>query len=93
MGSPLAVEVAYAGPDGQWLLSVAMPPGSTIADAIIASRIEDRVPGLAIAEGHVGVFGNPRPLDTPLRDGDRVEIYRPLLIDPKQARRARIPKR
>jgi putative ubiquitin-RnfH superfamily antitoxin RatB of RatAB toxin-antitoxin module len=93
MGSLLAIEVAYAGPEGQWLLTVAMLPGSSIHDAITASRIEERVPGLAIVEGHVGVFGNARPLATALRDGDRVEIYRPLLIDPKEARRARIPKR
>lgn len=89
MAATLAIEVAYAGPEGQWLLALDVPAGTTLAEAITASRIGEHVQGLAVVEGRVGVFGQVRPLATPLRDGDRVEIYRPLRIDPKDARRHR----
>jgi putative ubiquitin-RnfH superfamily antitoxin RatB of RatAB toxin-antitoxin module len=82
-------EVCYAGPEGQFLLPVELPDGATLADAIDASGIRSRVPGLVVDDRHVGVFSRPRPLLTPLAEGDRVEIYRPLKIDPREARRER----
>ena len=85
----LRVEVAYAGPEGQWLLPLELDPGATIADAIAASGIEAQVPGLRAADGRVGVYSQPRALGDALRDGDRVEIYRPLMADAKEIRRRR----
>lgn len=85
---PVVVEVVYAAPRRQLLCSVTLPCGSTIQDAIEQSGIS-RLTGTDLAACKVGVFGKVRPRDTPLRHGDRVEIYRPLLVDPKDARRAR----
>ena len=85
-------EVCYAGPEGQFLLPVDVPAGATLADAIQASGIRSRVPGLVIDDRHVGVFSKPKPLATPVAEGDRVEIYRPLKIDPREARRERASK-
>jgi hypothetical protein len=85
----LRAEVCYAGPEGQFVLPVELPEGATLGDAIAASGLAARVPGLAIDERQVGVFSRPRPLDTPLRAGDRVEVYRPLRVDPRAARRER----
>ena len=85
-------EVCYAGPEGQFLLPVDLPEGATLGDAIVASGIRERVPGLIVDDRHVGVFSKPRPLSTRLADGDRVEIYRPLKIDPREARRERVAK-
>jgi putative ubiquitin-RnfH superfamily antitoxin RatB of RatAB toxin-antitoxin module len=87
--SVLVVEVVYAEPHRQLLCSVALPRGSTIQDAIEQSGIARRLTGSDLAGCKVGVFGRVRTRDTPLRHGDRVEIYRPLLVDPKDARRAR----
>lgn len=85
-------EVCYAGPEGQFLLPVDVPAGATLADAIEASGIRARAPGLVVDDRHVGVFSKPRPLSTPVAEGDRVEIYRPLRIDPREARRERAAK-
>lgn len=86
------VEVCYAGPEGQFLLPVDLPVGATLGDAIEASGIRDRVPGLVVDDRQVGVFSKPRPLSAPLSEGDRVEIYRPLKVDPREARRDRANK-
>jgi putative ubiquitin-RnfH superfamily antitoxin RatB of RatAB toxin-antitoxin module len=85
----IRVEVAYALPDRQWLQSCELPEGATLADAIEASGLRRMLPELEVGEGLVGVWNRVRPLDTPLADGDRVEIYRPLRADPKEARRRR----
>jgi hypothetical protein len=90
--SGVRAQVCYAGPEGQFLLAVDLPPGATLGDAIDASGLRARVPGLVVDDRHVGVFSKPRPLATPLRDGDRVEVYRPLRIDPRDARRERAAK-
>jgi putative ubiquitin-RnfH superfamily antitoxin RatB of RatAB toxin-antitoxin module len=87
MAETIRVEVAYADPQRQVLRTVAMAAGSTVADAIAASGILAQLPGFLPAG--MGVFGRLVKPDTRLRDGDRVEIYRPLKIDPKQARRNR----
>ncbi len=85
----IRVEVVYALPQRQWLIAVALPSGSTVGDAIARSGICDEVPDIEIRDRLVGVFYHPCTLDTPLREGDRVEIYRPLLSDPKEVRRRR----
>lgn len=83
MAEPVRVSVVCAGPTEQIVRELALPGGATVADALHASGLMPRV------QAQVGVFGRPAALSTPLRDGDRVEIYRPLRIDPKEARRRR----
>jgi putative ubiquitin-RnfH superfamily antitoxin RatB of RatAB toxin-antitoxin module len=85
----MRVEVAYAGPEGQWVLPVEIPVGATLGQAIDASGIRSLVPAVVVGDGNVGVFSRPRRLDDVLQPGDRVEIYRPLVADPKEQRRAR----
>jgi putative ubiquitin-RnfH superfamily antitoxin RatB of RatAB toxin-antitoxin module len=87
------VEVAYARPDSQALLKIQVRPGSTIETAIRASGILDRYPEIALTDERVGIFGKPLRLTDPVKGGDRIEIYRPLRIDPMAARRVRAQKR
>ena len=83
------VEVAYAREHAQALLPVQGGPGLTIREAIERSGVLERFPEIDLADNKVGVFGKVAALDTALADGDRVEIYPPLIADPKQARKAR----
>lgn len=85
----LAIEVVYALPAQQTLLTVKLPPGSTVAQAIEQSGVLARHPELDLSLHKVGIFAKVTALDTVLRDHDRVEIYRPLLADPKEVRRRR----
>jgi putative ubiquitin-RnfH superfamily antitoxin RatB of RatAB toxin-antitoxin module len=85
----IAAEVVYCGPSRHWLRAVRVPAGSTLRDAVIASGLLAEVGELSLESLDLGVFNVPRAADAPLCDGDRVEIYRPLLIDPKEARRVR----
>jgi len=89
----LRVEVVYALPDRQYVLSVHLPAGATVAEAISASGICNQHPEIDLARQPVGVFGHRVSLDRPLRPDDRVEIYRPLASDPKTSRRRRAAKR
>lgn len=90
---PLRVTVVYLRPDFTFVRTVECRQGARIGDAIEASGIRAEVPELRLATLDVGVFSRPRRLDDPLRDGDRVELYRPLSIDPKQARQLRVEAR
>jgi putative ubiquitin-RnfH superfamily antitoxin RatB of RatAB toxin-antitoxin module len=92
MPERLRVEVAYVEPGRQFLRAVDVPDGATIADAIAASGVAEAFPGLDVAASKVGLFSRPATHDRVLRDGDRVEIYRPLLVDPKEVRRRRAQK-
>ena len=83
------VEVAYALRDRQALLAVEMEDGGTVRQAIQRSGILGQFPEIDLARAKVGIFGRTVSLDAPVRDGDRVEIYRPLIADPKNARRER----
>lgn len=85
----IKVEVAYARPDQQVLLEVKLRPGATLEQAIRESGILRRFPEIDLANSKVGVFGKLMPLTARLRAGDRVEIYRPLIADPKEVRRLR----
>lgn len=87
--SAITVEVAYATPERQDLFSLEVPSGSTIADVLERCRAERLLPDAVLARPDVGVFGRPAALDRVLESGDRVEIYRPLEVDPKEARRRR----
>ena len=91
MGSAaeLQVEVAYAAPSRQAVKTLRLPAGSSVADAIRASGLLVEFPEIDLARQRVGIFGELTELSTLLADGDRVEIYRTLLADPKEARRRR----
>lgn len=88
----LRVHVAYAKPDTQAAVELQLPPGTTVTEAIRRSGLLERFPEIDLEKHGVGVFGELVGLDDSLRDGDRVEIYRPLLADPKVTRRARAAK-
>jgi putative ubiquitin-RnfH superfamily antitoxin RatB of RatAB toxin-antitoxin module len=88
-GEKIGVEVAYATPTRQVLLKLEVPRGCTIEEAIGRSGIREEVPGLKVDPAAVGIFGRKSTLAQVLQDGDRVEIYRPLKADPKEARRQR----
>ena len=85
------VSVCYPSSPQPLLRTVTLAEGSTLLDALQASGID--VPGLDLATCPVGVFGKKKASDTVLREGDRVEIYRPLVADPKDARRRRVGKK
>ena len=85
----IPVEVAYALPGKQLLLNVDVVPGATLEEAIRASGILQRCPEIDLAKNKVGVFGKLGKLTDTLYAGDRVEIYRPLIADPKEVRKKR----
>ncbi len=87
------VEVAYAKPDEQVIVVLAIPEGATVDAAIKASGLLERFPEIALSEINAGIFGVACKLDRLVKEGDRIEIYRPLLHDPKEARRQRALKR
>lgn len=89
MSAPVRVDVAYARPDVQAVESVLLPAGATVRDAIRASGLLVRFPEIDLAKAGVGIFGSPAGLGDTVAEGDRVEIYRPLVADPKAARRQR----
>jgi len=85
----LHVEVAYALPQEQVILPLEVEPGSTLEQAVQRSGILEQFPEIDLASSKVGIFGKISKPDTVLRDKDRVEIYRPLIADPKQVRKQR----
>ncbi len=89
----ITVEVAYATPAKQLILSAKVLPNATIEEAILASSILTSFPEIDLTKVKVGLFGQLATLQTRLSAGDRVEIYRPLTIDPKQARKQRVKKK
>ena len=88
----LKVEVVFATPVEQVRVELEIEPGTTVGQAIAQSGIESRCPGLRASAAPVGIFGKRARCETLLRDGDRVEIYRPLVADPKVMRRQRTRK-
>ncbi|NOQ90844.1 MAG: RnfH family protein [Gammaproteobacteria bacterium] len=83
------VEVAYALPEKQLIRAVNVETGTTIGAAIVQSGIMMDFPDLELEDAKVGIFGKVAAMTTVLSDGDRVEIYRPLIADPKEVRRKR----
>lgn len=83
------VEVAYARPDAQVILKLRVPAGTTVEQAVRDSGILERFGDIELGKNQVGIFGKLNKLDATLRDGDRVEIYRPLIADPKEVRKQR----
>lgn len=89
MADTLRVEVAYARPERQEVVVLTLPEGSTVKQAIDASGLLARHPEIDLAKNKLGVFAKLAKADTVLRDRDRVEIYRPLIADPKEVRKQR----
>ncbi|OAJ56078.1 RnfH family protein [Paraburkholderia ginsengiterrae] len=92
MSARLSIEVCYASAKEQTVIAVEMPEGATLQQALEASGILRRYPQIDLGTQRVGVYGKLKPLDTVLADHDRVEIYRPLLVDPKVSRQRRVEK-
>ena len=89
MAETIQVEVVYAKPERQEVVKLSLPAGSTAAQAIEASGVLAKHPEIDLATNKLGVYARLAKVDTVLRDRDRVEIYRPLLADPKEVRKQR----
>lgn len=85
----IPVEVAYARREAQALIGLDVEPGTTVEQAVQRSGILERFPEIDLGVNQVGIFGKLTKLDTALRAQDRVEIYRPLIADPKEVRKQR----
>ncbi|MDD2057277.1 RnfH family protein [Pseudomonas sp. GD03860] len=90
----LQVEVAYATAEQQWLLTVEVPKGTSLREAVRLSGIAAQVPGLDVEACPLGIFGKvvSDAAQQSVTEGDRIELYRPLLIDPKEVRKQRADK-
>lgn len=89
MTDKINIEIVYALPDEQTLLKKAVPDGTTVMAAVETSGLLEKYPQLDLSAVKLGIFGKLTKGDTVLRDRDRIEIYRPLLADPKEVRRRR----
>lgn len=90
----IMVEVVYALPDKQRLLRLKLPAGTNMREAVLRSGIQQHFPGLDVQQAPLGIFGKAvaKPEERVLEEGERVEIYRPLLADPKEVRKQRAAK-
>ena len=89
MSETINIEVIYALPHEQNLIRLQVPQGTTVAEAITQSGLLEKYPDIDIAKNKLGIFGKLAKQDVTLREKDRVEIYRPLIADPKEVRRQR----
>ena len=92
MPANISVEVVYALPQKQYLQQVRLEEGATVEQAIIASGLTRLRTDIDLSKNKVGVWSRPVKLQDEVHDGDRVEIYRPLIADPKALRRQRAEK-
>ena len=92
MKKMITLEIAYATPSIQKIILITIRAGSTIAEAIEHSSILQDFPEINLTQQAVGIFGEVKSLTTEVHAGDRVEIYRPLLLDPKEQRRLKARK-
>ena len=92
MNAKRLIEVAYATPEKQLILECEVDSGTTVRDVVRVSGIEQHFPDIDLENCDLGVFGKPVADDFELSDGDRIEIYRPLIADPKEVRRQRAAK-
>lgn len=90
--SEIQVEVVYALPERQYVRQVKLAPGSNVEQAILASGLLELRSDIDLNSNKVGIYSRPAKLGDVLNDGDRVEIYRPLIADPKELRRQRAEK-
>ncbi|MGC2165260.1 MAG: RnfH family protein [Gallionella sp.] len=89
MSGTINIEVVYALADRQTLIRRSVPDGTSVAEAISVSGILDKHPDIDLKANKIGIFGKLTKADVALRDRDRIEIYRPLIADPKEVRRKR----
>ncbi|PHM63221.1 RnfH family protein [Xenorhabdus ishibashii] len=87
--SEINIEVVYALPERQYLRNVKVPQGATVEQAIVTSGLLTLRNDIDLAKNKVGIYSRPAKLTDTLEEGDRVEIYRPLVADPKEMRRKR----
>ena len=85
----ISIEVVYALPQKQEMFAVKLPEGATVRDAIEASGVLQKYPEIDLTKNKLGVFAKLTKPDGVLRNRDRVEIYRPLIADPKEVRKQR----
>jgi putative ubiquitin-RnfH superfamily antitoxin RatB of RatAB toxin-antitoxin module len=93
MAELLRVTLCYATPTTEILRELNVAPGTTLGAAIEQSGLQAELGGIDLANYPVGIYGKRRPLDTVLREHDRIELYRPLVADPKDSRRRRAVKK
>ena len=87
------IEVIYALPDEQVLITLDVEQGTTIEQAVNLSGVLKKYPEIDLTKNKLGIFGKATKMDQTLRDKDRIEIYRPLIADPKESRRKRAEKK
>ena len=85
----ITVEIAYTRPEEQVIIPLEVTPGTTVEQAVRESGVLERFPEIDLAVNKLGIFGKMAKKDAALREGDRVEIYRPLIADPKEVRKRR----
>lgn len=88
----LPIEVVYATAEQQLLLALEVPAGTSASEAVRLSGIAGQLPGVPIGDCPMGIFGKVVASQHPVEAGDRIELYRPLLIDPKEVRKQRAAK-
>lgn len=93
MAEHIQVQVCYATALREYFRELTVAQGTTIEQAIRLSGVLEDIPGIDLAQQPVGLYGKKHPLDTVLRERDRIEIYRPLVADPKESRRRRAEKK
>ena len=93
MPDEILVEIAYALPEEQVIISIKVPTIFNVQQAIEKSGIQKKFPSIDLSKNKVGIFGKKTTLDHLLKDRDRIEIYRPLILDPKEMRRKRAAKK
>ena len=89
MPNEILIEIAYALPEEQVIISIKVPTKSDVKQAIEKSGIQKKFPSIDLSKNKVGIFGKKTTLDHVLKNRDRIEIYRPLILDPKEMRRKR----
>jgi putative ubiquitin-RnfH superfamily antitoxin RatB of RatAB toxin-antitoxin module len=93
MPNEILIEIAYALPEEQVIISIKVPTIFNVQQAIEKSGIQKKFPSIDLSKNKVGIFGKKTTLDHTLNDRDRIEIYRPLILDPKEMRRKRAAKK
>ena len=93
MPDEILVEIAYALPEEQVIISIKVPTIFNVHQAIEKSGIQKKFPSIDLSKNKVGIFGKKTTLNHLLKDRDRIEIYRPLILDPKEMRRKRAAKK
>jgi putative ubiquitin-RnfH superfamily antitoxin RatB of RatAB toxin-antitoxin module len=93
MPDEILVEIAYALPEEQVIISIKVPTIFNVQQAIDKSGIQKKFPSIDLSKNKVGIFGKKTTLDHVLKNRDRIEIYRPLILDPKEMRRKRAAKK